>query len=158
MHSADYLSAGLLGVVEGLTEFLPVSSTGHLILADTLLGIEGPASKLFDIVIQLGAILAVVWVYRERFIDATVGLGSDATSQRFVANLLIAFLPAAVVGAVAYRLIKEVLFSPWVVAVSLVVGGILILVIERVRPRPRIESVDQLRLRSALGIGCCQIL
>jgi undecaprenyl-diphosphatase len=158
MPSADYLVAALLGIVEGLTEFLPVSSTGHLILADTLLGIEGPASKLFDIVIQLGAILAVCWVYRERFTKATLGLASDATSQRFVANIVIAFLPAAVVGVIAHRFIKEVLFSPWVVAVSLIVGGILILVIERVRPRPSIENVDQLKMRTALAIGCCQIL
>jgi undecaprenyl-diphosphatase len=158
MPSADYLTAGLLGIVEGLTEFLPVSSTGHLILADTLLGVEGPASKLFDIVIQLGAILAVCWVYRERFVHATLGLTSDPVSQRFVANILIAFLPAAVVGVLAHRFIKEVLFSPWVVAVSLIIGGILILVIERVRPRPQILDVDQMRLRTALGIGCCQIL
>jgi undecaprenyl-diphosphatase len=158
MHTADYLSAGLLGIVEGLTEFLPVSSTGHLILADALLGIEGPASKLFDIVIQLGAILAVCWVYRERFIHAALGLGSDPISQRFAANLLIAFLPAAVAGVFAYRLIKEVLFSPWVVAVSLIIGGVLILVIERVRPRPQILEVDQIKIRTALGIGCCQIL
>src|SRR5215813_5924683 len=122
MPDTDYLTAGFLGIVEGLTEFLPVSSTGHLILADTLLGIEGPASKLFDIVIQLGAILAVCWVYRERFTEAAMGLTSDPASQRFVANILIAFLPAAVVGAFAYRLIKDVLFSPWVVAVSLIVG------------------------------------
>ena len=158
MPSADYFTTGLLGVVEGLTEFLPVSSTGHLILADTLLGIEGPASKLFDIVIQFGAILAVCWVYRERFTEAALGLISDATSQRFVANILIAFLPAVVAGVFLYRLIKEVLFSPWVVAVSLVIGGILILVIERVRPQPQILDVDQMRMRTALGIGCCQIL
>src|SRR5882757_8592175 len=158
MPSADYLTAGLLGVVEGLTEFLPVSSTGHLILADTLLRIEGPESKLFDIVIQFGAILAVCWVYRERFTEAALGLTSDATSQRFVANILIAFLPAVVAGVFLYRLIKEVLFSPWVVAVSLIIGGILILVIERVRPQPQILDVDQMRMRTALGIGCCQIL
>jgi undecaprenyl-diphosphatase len=158
MPHADYFTAGLLGIVEGLTEFLPVSSTGHLILADTLLGIEGPASKLFDIVIQLGAILAVCWVYRRRFTEAALGLVSNAVSQRFVANILLAFLPAALVGAAGYRLIKDVLFSPWVVAVSLIVGGILILVIERLRPRPRVENVDQMRLRTAFGIGCCQIL
>jgi undecaprenyl-diphosphatase len=158
MHSADYLSAGLLGIVEGLTEFLPVSSTGHLILADSLLGIEGPESKLFDIVIQLGAILAVCWVYRERFTRAALGLTSDPISQRFVANVVIAFLPAAVVGVMAHRIIKEVLFSPWVVAVALIVGGFLILIIERVRPRPQILDVDQMKMRAALGIGCCQIL
>src|SRR5438477_11412261 len=106
MPDTDYLTAGLLGVVEGLTEFLPVSSTGHLILADALLGIEGPASKLFDIVIQLGAILAVCWVYRERFTAAAIGLGSDPVAQRFVVNIAIAFLQAAVVGGVAHRFIK----------------------------------------------------
>src|SRR5947207_4761551 len=158
MPDTDYLIAGLLGIVEGLTEFLPVSSTGHLILADALLGIEGPASKLFDIVIQLGAILAVCWVYRERFARAAAGLASDPIAQRFVTNVVIAFLPAAIVGVLAHRLIKEVLFSPWVVTVSLIVGGILILVIERARPPPRIENVDGMRMRTALGIGCCQIL
>jgi undecaprenyl-diphosphatase len=158
MPSADYLTAALLGIVEGLTEFLPVSSTGHLILADALLEIEGPASKLFDIVIQLGAILAVFWVYRSRFAAAAAGLSSDPVAQRFVANIVIAFLPAAVVGVVAHRFIKEVLFSPWVVAVSLVVGGVLILLIERVRPRPRIENVDDMKMRTALAVGCCQIL
>src|SRR5882672_3516411 len=132
MPVSDYLSAGLLGIVEGLTEFLPVSSTGHLILADALLGFEGPASKLFDIVIQLGAILAVCWVYRERFVRAAAGLTSDPIAQRFVANIVVAF--------------------------SLIIGGILILVIERARPPPRIENVDDMRLRTALWIGCCQIL
>src|SRR5712671_6675525 len=158
MPDTDYLTAALLGIVEGLTEFLPVSSTGHLILADALLGIEGPASKLFDIVIQLGAILAVCWVYRERFARAAAGLASDPIAQRFVTNVVIAFLPAAIVGVLAHRLIKEVLFSPWVVAVALIVGGVLILVIERVRPRPQIFDVDQMKLRTALAVGCCQIL
>src|SRR6202045_5159923 len=135
MPDTDYLTAGLLGIVEGVTEFLPVSSTGHLVLADALLGIEGPASKLFDIVIQLGAILAVCWVYRERFSRAAAGLASDPIAQRFVANILVAFLPAAVVGVLAHRLIKEGLFSPWGVAVSLIVGGALILGMEKGRPR-----------------------
>jgi len=94
MPDTDYLTAGLLGIVEGLTEFLPVSSTGHLILADALLGIEGPESKLFDIVIQLGAILAVCWVYRERFVRAAAGLTSDPIAQRFVANIVVAFIAA----------------------------------------------------------------
>src|SRR3954467_8373975 len=113
-------AAILLGIVEGLTEFLPVSSTGHLILADTLLGLEGPESKLFDIVIQLGAILAVCWVYRERLFEAATGMFSDAGSQRFVVNIVVAFLPAAIAGVLLYRVIKEVLFSPWVVAVSFI--------------------------------------
>src|SRR5665213_2729394 len=158
MLGSIYVAAVLLGIVEGLTEFLPVSSTGHLILADALLHIEGPESKLFDIVIQLGAILAVCWVYRERLIHAALGMASEAGAQRFVANILIAFLPAAVVGVFAYRFIKDILFSPWVVAVSLIVGGILILAIERMRPLPRVHQVEQMRLRTALGIGFCQIL
>jgi undecaprenyl-diphosphatase len=148
----------LLGIVEGLTEFLPVSSTGHLILADTLLGIQGPESKLFDIVIQFGAILAVCWVYRERLIGAVVGLGSEPSAQRFVGNIVFAFLPAAVAGVIFYHIIKEYLFSPWVVATSLVVGGVLILVIEAVRPRPRHTRVENMPLRTALLVGCCQIL
>ena len=160
MHSAlyDYFSAILLGIVEGLTEFLPISSTGHLILADRLLGLEGPESKLFDIVIQLGAILAVCWVYRERLLHAAAGLLTEPPAQRFVANLVVAFLPAAVAGVFLYRIIKELLFSPWVVAVSLIVGGILILVIERVRPRPRVHDIEAMTLATALAVGCCQVL
>ena len=136
MIPALFASAILLGIIEGLTEFVPISSTGHLILADRLLGLEGPESKLFDIVIQLGAILAVCWVYRERLFGAALGLASEPPAQRFVVNVVIAFLPAAIAGVFLYRIIKEVLFSPWVVAVSLIVGGFLILLIERVRPRP----------------------
>ena len=158
MLSTLYFSAILLGVVEGLTEFLPISSTGHLILADRLLGLEGPESKLFDIVIQLGAILAVCWVYRDRLFRAVEGLATDRTQQRFVANIVIAFLPAAIAGVFLYRIIKDVLFSPWVVAVSFIVGGFLILLIERYRPRPAMDNVDQLSWGTALGIGCCQIL
>jgi undecaprenyl-diphosphatase len=158
MLSALFVSAVLLGVVEGLTEFLPISSTGHLILMGRLLGMEGPESKLFDIVIQLGAILAVCWVYRDRLFDAATGILSDPLAQRFVVNILLAFLPAAIAGVFLYRIIKDVLFSPWVVAVSLVIGGILILVIERVRPRPRVHHVDTMSPATALGIGCCQIL
>jgi undecaprenyl-diphosphatase len=148
----------LLGIIEGLTEFLPVSSTGHLILADKLLGIEGPESKLFDIVIQLGAILAVCWVYRERLFRATIGLTSQPSARRFVANILVAFLPAAIAGVIFYRIIKEYLFSPWVVAISLIVGGILIFVIERVRPQPRVHSIETMPLGTAVAVGCCQIL
>jgi undecaprenyl-diphosphatase len=155
---SDYASAILLGVVEGLTEFLPISSTGHLILADRLLGVEGPESKLFDIVIQLGAILAVCWVYRERLFHAVAGLATEPPAQRFVGNIVIAFLPAAIAGVLLHRIIKEVLFSPWVVAVSLIVGGIAILAIERVRPRPRVHDIETMSLGTALAVGCCQVL
>jgi len=158
MLPALFASAILLGIVEGLTEFLPISSTGHLILASKLLGFEGPESKLFEIVIQFGAILAVCWVYRERLFHAVVGLASEAPAQRFVANIVIAFLPAAVVGLAAHSLIEKMLGSALVVAISFIVGGFLILLIERVRPRPWIHDVDSMSPATALGIGCCQIL
>jgi undecaprenyl-diphosphatase len=153
-----YASAILLGIVEGLTEFLPISSTGHLILADRVLGIEGPESKLFDIVIQFGAILAVCWVYRERLYQAAAGLATEPASQHFVGNIVIAFVPAVIAGVLLHRFIKDVLFSPWVVAVTLIVGGVAILVIERVRPRPRVHDIETMSLGTALAIGCCQVL
>ncbi len=153
-----YAAAILLGIVEGLTEFLPISSTGHLILADRLLGLEGPESKLFDIVIQLGAILAVCWVYRERLYHAVAGLATEPPAQQFVGNIVIAFVPAAVAGVLFHRIIKDFLFSPWVVAVSFIVGGFAILLIERVRPRPRVHQVEAMSLATALAIGCCQVL
>jgi undecaprenyl-diphosphatase len=154
----DYASAILLGIVEGLTEFLPISSTGHLILASKLLGLQGPENELFEIVIQFGAILAVCWVYRERLFSALVGLGSDSHAQRFVANIVLAFLPAAVIGLAAHSLIEKMLSSAWVVAIAFIVGGFLILLIERVRPRPRVHDIDTMSLRTALAIGCCQVL
>jgi undecaprenyl-diphosphatase len=154
----QYLSALVLGVIEGLTEFLPVSSTGHLILSDEILGFQGPPGKVFEIVVQLGAILAVCWVYRARLFGALAGVADEPRAQRFVANLLFAFLPAAFVGAFAHDFIKNVLFSPWVVAVSLVVGGFAILVVERIRPPPRVLEVDEIRIRHALKIGICQCL
>ncbi|MGD9614488.1 MAG: undecaprenyl-diphosphate phosphatase [Alphaproteobacteria bacterium] len=158
MLDSLFVSAVILGIVEGLTEFLPVSSTGHLILAGTVLGFTGPASKLFHVVIQLGAILAVCWIYRERLFDAASGVLTEAPARRFVANIGLAFLPAAVAGALFHLFIKEVLFSPWVVAVSLIVGGFAILLIERVRPRPRVHSIGCMPPRTALGIGLCQIV
>ncbi|MBV8168679.1 MAG: undecaprenyl-diphosphate phosphatase [Alphaproteobacteria bacterium] len=148
----------LLGLVEGITEFLPVSSTGHLILVDDLLGFSGPPGKVFEIVIQLGAILAVCVLYFRKLLGVLVGLPSDPQARRFTLNLLWAFLPAAVVGLLAHGFIKSVLFSPWVVSVSLIVGGILILVIERVRPQPVYRDVDDLPAIVALKIGCAQVV
>ena len=162
MDSSILIHAAILGIVEGLTEFLPVSSTGHLILADELLGFTGPASKLFDVVIQLGAILAVCWEYRARLWGAVVGLPSDAHARRFALNVTLAFLPAAVVGAFAYKFIKAVLFSPWVVAVSLIVGGFVIILVEWLFERdgghtPQRE-VEAIPAATAFGIGVCQLL
>jgi len=154
----DILSALILGAVEGFTEFLPVSSTGHLILAGELLGFQDDLGKVFDVVIQLGAILAVVVFSFGRLWRVLVGLPTDPGARRFALAVIVAFLPAAVIGALLHDFIKEKLFSPWVVVVSLIVGGILILVLERIAPRPRYRTVEGLPLTTALGIGFCQCL
>jgi undecaprenyl-diphosphatase len=152
------VSALLLGVVEGLTEFLPVSSTGHLILFGDLLGFEGPPGHVFEIVIQLGAILAVCWAYRRRFLDTVAGLFRQPRATRFALNLVVAFLPAAAIGAVAHGFIKSVLFSPAVVAAALVVGGLAILWIERVVGEGRVADVDDFSYGLAFKIGLCQVI
>ncbi|HEX5004175.1 MAG TPA: undecaprenyl-diphosphate phosphatase [Gemmatimonadales bacterium] len=152
------LQAAILGLVEGVTEFIPVSSTGHLIVAGDLLGVTGERAKTFEIFIQLGAILAVVWVYRKRFLAIAGGLGRDASSRLFVLNLALAFLPAAVVGLLAHRWIKEHLFTVPTVAGALVAGGLAILLIERTRPVERVPTVDVLPPRLALGVGFAQVL
>jgi len=156
MESVLVLEAALLGLIEGLTEFIPVSSTGHLILAVDLLGFKGPPGRVFEIVIQFGAILAVCWIYRRRFLDTAFGIASDPQAQRFAAVLVAGVLPALAIGALAHGFIKSVLFSPWVVAVALVVGGVAILVIERMRPPERVATVDGIGLRLAFAIGLCQ--
>src|SRR5918996_3250288 len=146
----------LLGVVEGLTEFIPVSSTGHLILVVELIGFRGPPGKEFEVVIQLGAILAICWAYRERFVRVATGLMDDPDQVRFVRNILLGFLPAMVIGALAHGFIKAVLFSPWVVVTMLVLGGVAILVIEYARPEPRHYKLERLPALTALQIGLFQ--
>jgi len=158
MDFTTFLEAAFLGVVEGLTEFLPVSSTGHLILLDDLLGFEGPPGKVFEIVIQLGAILAVCWVYRQKLFDVLIGLPSERPAQRFTLNVLLAFLPAAVIGVIAYPFIKQVLFSTWVVAITLVLGGIAIILIERMVPQNRHAEIEALPWRTSLWIGIFQCI
>lgn len=158
MPFQTFFDAVLLGLVEGLTEFLPVSSTGHLILMDDLLGFSGPAGQVFEIVIQLGAILAICVLYFRKLLDVLFGVPTDPAARRFVLNLLLAFLPAAVVGVLAHGFIKAVLFSPWVVSVSLILGGIAILVIERLRPAPVYHDADDLPPRLAFKIGCAQVI
>jgi undecaprenyl-diphosphatase len=149
----------LVGVVEGLTEFLPVSSTGHIILAEEVLHFEGPPGKVFEIVIQLGAILAVCFLYRAKLLATIAGVvRREQVAIRFAASVVVAFLPAAVAGVVAYKYIKSVLFNPMVVAVALIVGGFAILLIERYAQRPRVKSVDDVGLKTAFLIGVCQIL
>ena len=149
----------LIGVIEGLTEFLPVSSTGHIILAEIVLDFQGPPGKVFDIVIQLGAILAVCVLYRTKIWSTVTGvMEREPGAMRFAGAVLIAFLPAAVVGVIAFKYIKQLLDSPMVVAVALLVGGIAILVIERLVQRPRIKSVDDVDYKTAFWIGVCQCL
>jgi undecaprenyl-diphosphatase len=149
----------IVGLVEGLTEFLPVSSTGHIILAEELLHFEGPPGKVFEIVIQLGAILAVCLLYRAKIVSTVLGVTRrDPVAFRFASSVIVGFLPAAVVGVVAYKHIKSVLFNPTVVAVSLIVGGIAILLIEKYAQRPRVKSVDDINWKVALFVGACQCL
>jgi undecaprenyl-diphosphatase len=154
----DTISALILGAVEGFTEFLPISSTGHLILAGELLNFQDNLGKVFDVVIQLGAILAVVVFSFGRLWKVLIGLPTDSGARRFALAVIVAFLPAAVIGALLHDFIKDVLFSPWVVAISLIVGGVLILALERIAPRPRYKAVEGLPLTTALGIGFCQCL
>ncbi|MGE4064278.1 MAG: undecaprenyl-diphosphate phosphatase [Rhodospirillaceae bacterium] len=156
MDFITILQAAFLGLVEGLTEFLPVSSTGHLILLIDLLGFQGPPGKMFEIVIQLGAILAVVWIYRMKIFAVVRGVFTEAPAQRFTINLILAFLPAMVIGVLAYSFIKGVLFSPWVVSVALIVGGIAILIIERTQKIARYQAPEEIPWPRALAIGFFQ--
>jgi undecaprenyl-diphosphatase len=146
-----------LGILEGLTEFLPISSTGHLILAIDLMGWQGPPGKVFEVVIQLGAILAVCWYYRRRLWDLLIHLG-DRDRQRFILQVSLAFVPSAIVGATAHSAIKAALFSPMVVAVSLMVGGGVILLVERLKGTPIVHRPEEMTYRQALLVGCCQAL
>lgn len=152
------IEAALLGIVEGLTEFIPVSSTGHLILLVDLLGFEGPPGKVFEIAIQLGAILAICVVYWPRLWGTLSGLGRSDEANRFTVNVFCGFLPALVIGFFAHGFIKSVLFNPWVVSVALIVGGIVILAIERFIGRGTVASVDDFRFRLSLKIGLLQCL
>ncbi|MGE5739228.1 MAG: undecaprenyl-diphosphate phosphatase [Betaproteobacteria bacterium] len=160
MDHPTVLVALILGIVEGLTEFLPVSSTGHLIVAGSLLGYTGEQAKVFEIVIQAGAILAVCWEYRARLVAAVVGLPTRPEAQRFVFNLLLAFLPAAILGLLFSKLIKRHLFAPVPVALAFLVGALVILWAERrqrVAPSTiRIDSVDAMRWPDALKVGIAQ--
>jgi undecaprenyl-diphosphatase len=146
----------ILGIVEGLTEFLPISSTGHLILAGDLLGFNDERGKIFEIVIQTGAMLAIVWEYRAKFAGVLRGLGSDPAAQRFVANLAIAFMPAAVLGLAFGKHIKAALFKPVPVAIAFIVGGLVILWAERRVHRVTVESVDDMGWKDALKVGIAQ--
>lgn len=149
----------VLGVVEGLTEFLPVSSTGHLIVTSHLLGFEGERAELFEICIQLGAILAVVWEYRKRLVQVVLDLPRRVEARRFSVNVLIAFLPSAVIGFLAYDLISEYLFSTKSVAYALIAGAIMIFVVEKgVHVKVHTNDTESINWHQALGIGFAQCL
>jgi len=153
------LKALIMGIVEGLTEFLPISSTGHLILTASLLDFTGEKVKVFEIAIQAGAMLAVCWEYRVRIAGVLSGLFSDAKAQRFAINLIIAFLPAAALGFLFNKAIKAKLFSPVPVALAFIIGGFIILWMERRNrnaPAARVESVDDMTALDALKVGIAQ--
>jgi undecaprenyl-diphosphatase len=148
----------ILGVVEGITEFLPISSTGHQIIVADLIGFGGERAMAFNIIIQLGAILAVVWEYRNKVLGIVLGLPREPGAQRFTLNLLVAFLPAVVLGVLFADLIHTYLFNPITVAAALIVGGVVMLWAERRPHRIHAESVDDIRWRDALKIGFAQCL
>ncbi|WP_322056767.1 undecaprenyl-diphosphate phosphatase [Paraburkholderia sp. J63] len=156
----------ILGIVEGLTEFLPVSSTGHLIVAGSVLSFDGEFEKTFDVVIQLGAILAVCWEFRRKIGAVVTGLPTRPDAQRFALNVVVATIPAVVLGLLFEKSIKSVLFSPVPVAFALVAGGLIILWVEGRRragagagkapPPARVNSLDDISLLDALKVGCAQ--
>jgi undecaprenyl-diphosphatase len=152
------LHALILGIVEGLTEFLPVSSTGHLILVGQLLNFNDEKGKVFEIAIQFAAILAVVWEYRARLGHALVNVTTEPASRRLATNLIVAFLPAAILGFLFIKQIKHYLFNPIVVASALIIGGVLILWAERRKHVIRAETVDDMTWRDALKVGFAQAL
>ena len=164
------IKAAIMGVVEGLTEFLPISSTGHLILAGSLLGFTGETAKVFDVAIQTGAMFAVVWEYRVRLLATVRGLTHDAVAQRFARNVFVAFLPAAFFGLLLGSTVKAHLFKPVPVAMAFIVGGFIILWVERWHRqkygerdlegarRARVETVDDMTTMDALKIGFIQCL
>jgi len=152
------VQAFILGVVEGLTEFLPVSSTGHQIIVADAMGFTGQRAKAFNIIIQLAAILAVMWEYRRKIIEVVVGLPREEGAQRFTVNLLVAFFPAVVLGLSFADLIEQWLFNPITVATALVVGGLVMLWAEKRSHSIAAETVDDMNWRQALKIGCAQCL
>ncbi|MGO9397975.1 MAG: undecaprenyl-diphosphate phosphatase [Xanthobacteraceae bacterium] len=153
----DFIKAIILGVVEGLTEFIPVSSTGHLLLMQRFFGFgDDDFGKSFAILIQFGAILALLSIYSVRLWQLFLGMFDSPQARRFIIGVLIAFLPAAVIGALAYKLIKEVLFNPWIVCISLIIGGAILFWVDRLDLKPRYRDVTTFSLPMYLIIGIAQ--
>lgn len=155
MGFSTLIDALLMGIVEGFTEFIPVSSTGHLIVLGALLGFQGPPGKTFEIVIQLGAVAAVCWHFRSKILGLIVGVFSDGPERRFAINILVALIPAIVIGGLAYSLVKAIQ-TPLVVAIALILGAFAIFWIERNAPKPVHFAPETLPLRTALLVGLCQ--
>jgi len=156
--SDTMLAAAFLGLIEGLTEFIPVSSTGHLLLVGHFLGFDSPGNT-FEVVIQLGAVLAILTVYGARLWKVVTDAPRDPRARRFLFGILLAFLPAAAVGVLAHGYIKTVLFeSPGLIAVMLIIGGIVLIFVDRSVPEPRYEDAMRLPMVVALGIGLFQVL
>jgi undecaprenyl-diphosphatase len=154
----SWIVPALLGILQGLTEFLPVSSTAHLIIGERLLHYDDPGG-IFTVMIQLGSIFAVMWLYRAKIVHVLKGLPSDSEARHFVSMIFVAFLPAAIAGALFSGFVKRVLYTtPTVIAVSFIAGGIVMLIVERYRPRPDVLNADHTSLGRALGIGACQTL
>jgi undecaprenyl-diphosphatase len=159
LEPALWLKAAIMGIVEGLTEFLPVSSTGHLILAGSLLGFTGEKSKVFEIAIQTGAIFAIILIYWPRLRDTALGLTTSRQARRFALNVGVAFLPAVVLGLLLGKLIKAHLFTPVVVASTFILGGLIILWVERRKQPPvRVHGIDDMTPLDALKVGLVQCL
>ena len=158
----DTLNAILLGIVEGLTEFLPVSSTAHLLVAERLLGLSKDDWEAFTVVIQLGAVLSVVAVYWKKFWDVTIGLPTSPKARHFALSVIIAFLPAVVIGLLLIKFVNAYLLDPAralpVIGISWLLGGILILVFEHIAPAPRFKDSDNLPYLKSLQIGLCQCI
>src|SRR4030088_756315 len=156
---SDALRAAILGIIEGVTEFLPVSSTGHLLLAERFFDLgEGNFWNSFTVLIQLGAILAIVVIYFAKLWQIALGMFSNADDRRFVIGVLVAFLPAVVIGLIAGKYIKEVLFNPWVVCFSLIVGGAVLLWVDQLDHNPHEHDATKFPLLTYLWIGCAQCL
>lgn len=152
------VQAALLGILQGLTEFLPVSSTAHLILAERLIGYEDPGG-IFVVMIQLGSVLAVMWLYRAKILDVVVGLGSRREARHFAVMLVLATIPAVIAGLFFAGYVKRVLYySPMVIAISFIAGGIVMLIVERTSRRPTVHTVDAIPTGTAVGIGASQAL